>query len=189
MGTANFYVKNASKYFVVLENYEDNMVQCQPDEWDVDNLKSDLHERFEKLPFGFQKDDRSDHDRNFGGTYLGAMRIDKMFGDIDVDVVINIILRSGYYEAAVLDWEIKLYVDGDEVDDDYLWSDRIIEYSTSDMSKGLQTIQFGHIRKWYPKAMDKLIYETEKVFENVCSTKLICVGRASNGEAFYKKVD
>lgn len=190
MGTANFYVKNASKYFVVLENtQEENGEIYAPEHWEIEDFKNNIHDRFKELSFGFQKDDRSDNDSNFGGTYLGTMMINKMFGDIDVDVQINIILRSGYYEAAVLDWETKMYVDGDEVDEDYLWSDRIIEYSMSEMSKGLQTIQFGHIQKWYPKAMDKLIYETEKVFENVCSTKLICVGRASNGEAFYKKVD
>lgn len=185
MGTANFYVKNASKYFVVLENsQEEDGEVYPPEQWEIEDFKNDIHERFEQLPFGFQKDDKWVDD----STYLGTMSIDRNFGDISVEVQIDIILRSGYYEAAVLDWEVKFYVDGDEVDQDYIWSDRIIEYSTSDMSKGLQAIQFGHIRNWYPKAMDKLIEETEKVFETVCSTKLICIGRASNGEAFYKTV-
>lgn len=189
MGTANFYVKNASKYFVVLENQEDeDGNDIYPNEWDIEDLKSDIHEQFEKLPFNFQKDDSYDDERSFQGTCLGTMWIERNYGDISVGVKIDIILRSGYYEAAVLDWETKLLIDDEDITYDDLFNTNVFDHTCTTMGKGLQQMFLKHIAKWLSNTEEKLITETEKIFENVCSTKLICVGRASNGEAFYQKV-
>lgn len=193
MGTSNFYYKNTSKVFVVCENYENEDGEIvAPESFEIDmefeNIIKQLKEN--KGEFNFYKYDKlqSEHElRSFPSTYLGTLYKSKKFGDIDCEIEINIFVRSGYYEAACLDWEIKITIHCetftfDEVNDISVY---FPDYN-SNMNKGMLTIQGKNCVKWLKKTKEKLVDSVEKIFEN-CSSTYNLVGRFSNGETIYEK--
>ena len=158
MSTANFHNINASKIFAVEIE----------EEFDYDDLKFNL---FNELKLDEGGTDRGEL-RSYGSNVVGSLR--------RRDITITIIVRSAYFSGVNLDWQIDYagnyeslenYEDfSDDVKDD----EELTESEKSDMlTKAQIDVKF-------------LINKVETVFE-LFSTPLVCVGRASNGEAFYKK--
>ena len=199
MATSNFHNANASKVFVVLENYEqvildedgeetDETEYRTPDEWECDDFVSHAKGLIEKNKgkFDFYNGEQRSKEelRSFCATFLGQLYQRKDFGDVCVEVNINAFLRSGYYEAANLDWELVVYVDGYEFEDDIILDD----IRGSWMNEGLKAIQVNHINKYISKTKDAIVEHLEHIFEQL-STPYVVTARFSNGETMYEKAD
>jgi hypothetical protein len=195
MGTNNFY-SSGKTIFAVLMDYEDEVFDengeptgekemVAPDQDDSDNLKDWVKELFnEQTKFSFSEDGSFNNNRNFEGTLMGSLKAEKWFGDINVEVRVNLILRSGYYEGANLDYEVEYYA-GSDYDDTINFS---YEFeSHSDMSKGLQVIQTKNAERWAEKIKEELTEEVEKIYTRV-STPYRKLGSFSNGEGVYEKI-
>lgn len=180
MGTANFYTKNASKYFVVLMGWEDEETgdYVYPDEFALSDLKDNL--RWELSKLGYQTDEGGDSD----GTYIASKTVHKIYGDTEVGFTLRAVLRSGYYEGAVLDYELLDY-EGYESDDvsDYLYN---FEYQ-SNMPQGMQTIQRKYAESWSQRELQEQINKLEELFEN-WSSPYKKVAQFSNGETIYERL-
>ena len=197
MGTNNFY-SNAKTIFAVLMDYEDEvfdengeptgeteMRSC--DEWDYQDLKDYAIELMEQSKFSYSDSGNFSNNRNFEGTLLGSLNVDKYFGDILIEVRINAVIRSGYYEGANLDYEVEYYAGSGSGE----WEEDInFNYgfeNHSNMSRGLQVIQTKNAEKWAEKITEELEEELERIFTQL-STPYNKVGQFSNGEAVYEKV-
>jgi hypothetical protein len=126
MGTSNFYNKNASRVYVVLESYEspildengdetDEVEMVCPDSTDCDILSEYVAEvLLEKSTakgvkfHQFDKKNSYYNIRSFGATYLASIYKTFVHCGIEFDLTLNAFTRSGYYEAANLDWELEL---------------------------------------------------------------------------------
>jgi len=173
MGTSNFHTANADKTYVVCDY-----------EWDDDNgwmweeckenLLSDLivHLR----TFTADKDIKSEDElRSFPTISLGSTYQSVVLMDVGVTITANIFMRSGYYEAACLDWELN--IEG-SAGDNYCSMEAFIE----DLLSHLE----GNEKEELRALETNLITEVEKAFAKV-STPYNLIGSASNGEAFYGK--
>jgi len=149
MSTPNFYNKNASKVFAN---------ECEED-IDYDDLKLNLQSELE----GDDIDDY-DNERSYPGAKI--KRIEKDFGKWNV--IIEAVVRSGYYSGVNLDWEATV----EEVED---WCNEL---------------NYDHeaIPRYIRDFIDRKIRKIEKVFKDN-STPLICRGVFSNGEAIYEKAN
>jgi hypothetical protein len=203
MGTSNFHSVNAGNTYAVLMNYErpvcdddgneteeTETVVC--DDQDVDDLISNLRSEAERIAkennFKYHEDlEMTDpHElRSFGSSSLFQIYLDKHFGDVHVEVNINCVMRSGYYEGACLDWFDTSIVGGDT--NYFNETDYTFEEWMSDMSAGLRTIQSNNAKTWMWKTRNQIIETVEKIFtEN--STPLTVTAKFSNGETIYSKV-
>lgn len=146
MSTPNFNKKNASKYYAV---------ELQ-DEYDYDVLKENLH-------FEFQ--DTADFWENNGEGKVVA-QIVKCFNNWEI--TFNIIIRSGYYDGANLDWDVIVKDTRDYTE--YYYGD----YEEKELPQC--------VNNWITSKIKKV----EKIFAQY-STPLVCKGIFSNGEAIYEK--
>lgn len=173
MGTSNFYKKNASKYFAVLMDYEnEDGKTVTTDEWDVDMLKECLMVKVKDV-FG------SSHDSD-GLPLIGKS---KNFGDVCAEVWLTVKLNPGYYEGATLDYDIQIMIDGyeyEDIDD--------VDISHSYMNAGLQAIMLPKIRRWMLTSLDDMREKLEGVFDQCSDHVLVRTATFSNGEAIYEKV-
>lgn len=224
MGTSNFYNKNASKVYVVLEDGEERVhickecgeehftdvipIECEscqstrfiteertnsPEQYEIEEFKTYVREEAEKActdkEIHFTKQDRYDDERNFTGHYLFTLSKSKEYAGAEVCVEVTAVLRSGYYEAANLDYEVKHTFQGYENDEpDY--DDFAYHCETKDrksINTGLAKVFAQRASDWKETALDELTAEIEKIF-TVCSTPYNRVATASNGETFYEKV-
>lgn len=194
MGTNNFY-SNAKTIFAVLMDYEDKvfdengeptgeteMRSCE--EWEYQDLKDYAIELMEESKFSYSDSGNFSNNRNFEGTLLGSLNVDKSFGDMLIEVRINAVIRSGYYEGANLDYEVEYYA-GSGYDDHINFA---YEFeSHSDMGAGMQKIQLKNAERWAEKITEELEEELERIFTQL-STPYNKVGQFSNGEAVYQKI-
>jgi len=205
VSTNNFYYRNASKVFAIGLDYEQPMLDddgnetdeneiVTPDEYEYKdqlNYIAELLTESNKGKFSFVVDDdiRSQHDnRNFNAISIGSLRIDKYFGDVNIDVRVNIFSRSGYYEGACLDYEYQFDVDGVECDDineniQDLFTCNVTSYS---LNGGMLKIQGRNAQKWFDKTIKEMTNIIEDCFEKG-STSFNYLGSFSNGEAIYQK--
>ena len=186
MSTSNFHSVNASKIFMIeIEtdfDYEDA----------TDNLECVLEEEFKNSYTENRCNDMKDENelRSYPSRVLG-----QVYGDsrtykkleIDVFVVVDIVIRTGYYENANFDYNIKFDI-GDEknVSEDELFDtlvDNAMYYNDMSKEEAVRNAKFAE--KFLEKAMADLRNEVEKIFEQY-STPLNCIGVASNGEALYE---
>lgn len=185
MGTANFYARNASKYFVVMQDCEDRF-DCEER---VEHWQDCLEDENPVKGFTFYKDNHCSGDRNFPFHKFGEFSREKSYGDIDISLFIFVGYRAGYYEAANLDWDIMVEIYGREFDHVPKYSDLVdlFSYYTEKLS-GKQVERYARAAE---KTLDKIIGEAiddlEKWMGTVSDTYQ-CVARASNGEAFYQKI-
>lgn len=183
MGTCNFHKTNASKYFVVLMPYEDEdegvTTIRQPEEMDVEFLQDCLRERLKELA------DKSDFD--FYKSEFGEIYQTITFMGIDTQIELEVKLNHGYYEGAVLDYNIVLRVDGTDVDDLECATDYWLNLLEDDQ-KGLSIANRGRFERKLQNALDNMTTELETVFASIAEHTLKCVGVFSNGEAVYQEV-
>lgn len=206
MGTSNFKRPNASKYFVVLQDYEEkqqvckdcgnvsyedaticescqssnlveHLVDVQPDEHDVIYLKDSIKEALSELK-------KSKYfEADIANTFAKLQRI-KYFGDVEIEISFGIELHSGYYTAAILDYTCVLFMDGYEFDIEYIKYE--LNYR-SEMGNGLKAIQSKNIAKWVENNKAEMIEEIETIFANH-SEQYTRTATFSNGESIYQKI-
>ena len=195
MGASNFYNRNAKNVYAVLMDYEDvvfdedgneteetQMVACES--WDYDNLVDYVTELMDEQKV-FNSVDRVEfyNNRNYEATGIKSLVAYKSFGDVEVEVLLTAVVRSGYYEGANLDWEINYYAGSGYIDEvDFLYDfERLYD------NQGMAKIQCRNAEKWATKVGEQMIEELERIFTQV-SKPLEVVARFSNGETIYKEV-
>jgi len=196
MGTSNFYNKNASKVFAVLMNYETPILDddgneteetetVSPEDFECDDLIEDVQNHLKESKFYSWIPSKPvwDNDRNYSGRKIGSLSVGKQYGGVSIDIGIEAILRSAYYEGANLDWELIITIDGADTD----FEDFLQDFSyASEMSVGLCTIVSRKALKWAEKMQNELIKEIEKIYTEI-SMPLQVMARFSNGETMYTK--
>lgn len=195
MGASNFYNRNAKNVYAVLMDYEDvvfdedgneteetQMVACES--WDYDNLVDYVTELMDEQKV-FNSVDRVEfyNNRNYEATGIKSLVAYKSFGDVEVEVLLTAVVRSGYYEGANLDWDINYYAGSGY--DDIL--DLTYEFESQYDNQGMAKIQKRNAEKWATKVGEQMIEELERIFTQV-SKPLEVVARFSNGETIYKEV-
>jgi hypothetical protein len=204
MGTSNFHSVNAGNTYAVLLNYEQPMytdtgeetdetetVVC--DENDVNDFISNIRSEAERiakennLKYHQDLEMTDPHELcSFGSSPLFQIYLEKHFGDVHVEVNINCVMRSGYYEGACLDW-FDTTVYGGETES-FSDTEYAIEDWMSDMNAGLRKIQENKAKTWLWTTRNQIIETVEKIFtEN--STPLAVTARFSNGETHYTKIN
>lgn len=201
MGTSNFHNVNARNIYAVLMNYEqpvldddgeetDEMEDHAPESWEceefIDMLKDDAKELAPTKGFSYHHTcDTDPHElRSYNSIPLFQFYKNKKFGDIDVTVNINCVVRVAYYEGANLDWYITYDacdVNMDEVDflADAEWY--------SDMPAGMIKIQCKNAERFAYNMTEELIEIVEEFFKQK-SMPLAVTARFSNGETHYAKI-
>jgi len=173
MGTNNFLNKNA-KYFLSSCPY---IYTCEiKDDFEYSDLKDNLNCEIDNIKnYEIEKNDCYDNERNFCGTYINKI-IHRLK---EASLIINPIIRSGYYEGCNLDYEIEILdYSGYKVD------------SIQDLINDLKAdnLPYKLIEKSFNKHLKLMVNELEKIFENY-STPLNKIAQFSNGEAVYKQIN
>jgi predicted RNA-binding Zn-ribbon protein involved in translation (DUF1610 family) len=232
MSTPNFASpSNASKYFVVLTNREEEVKTCPecgerhpdweytleelkecnsceedltavetetetvyPDEYECDNLIENIG--YEIKEQGGVKENKVIEYGQYGITSLGYFSESRMYGDIEVEVVVKAVLQNAYYEGATLDYLITVEIDRDtnEYSTGSRYDNSVEDISTevgerqeyNGLNKGIIAIMRPKIESLIEQTVSDLSDKTEKIFENWTEHKLTCKGVFSNGEAVYE---
>ncbi|MEY2869829.1 MAG: hypothetical protein RIR01_2331 [Bacteroidota bacterium] len=204
MGTSNFHSVNAHNTYAIFMSYEQPKLDDEgkeivgetetvsPESWECDDFIAELKISAEKLAIEnnvkyYKSVEKSDpHElHSFPSTELFQLYTQKTFGDIEVQVNINCVIRSGYYEGACLDW----YITASYANEVYYIKDidyTIDEYM-SNMNAGLRTIIARKAQAWVEKSKDMLVNIIEE-FYKINSTPLMVTARFSNGETVYQKI-
>lgn len=190
MGTANFCVDNASEHFVIGIDSDDYI------DWDFE--KDCLSETIcEGMPaangWGSYECDRRtiEHSglRSYPRGYLASTNtITLDYAGVVIDFTIFAYVTSGYYEGATLDWTTDLHDDYDSIHEavqDKI-EDALYEEETN---AGLIAIHGHKIESMLEKLINDEVKALEEIFRKVSQYRLHCVGRFSNGEAVYERVD
>lgn len=172
-GTGNFYNKNATHIFAFGMNTEDNEddgeYNSDQHQIDYEDQISYIIEELSKIPGFIEGEYDFDDNRNFSGRSLGAVSVN-ISNKNDTSVQIICIARSGYYEGANLDWELKFTgPDGYDID------------SPDDIPQRSYATKLQ-------RAADALVKKVEKVYAR-CTTPYGVSARFSNGETIYHKID
>ena len=199
MATNNFHNENANKIFAVLMNYErpildddgnetDETEYVSPDEFEYEMLTEGIAEELASIEsLSYYESGDASFLRSYEGTSLGTLKLSKDYLDVECSVSIIPVIKSGYYEGANLDWEMRFEADGYDTDtiEDFIeeW-----EYNADhDNNPGLVAMNKKYVKNWAETTLDFIVEEVEKVFENFTEIKLRKVGGFSNGEAIYEK--
>ena len=133
-------------------------------EWDTEGFKMYIQEVQEQLQkIGFDSCDRNDNDRNCGGNIIAELCLRNK--SETSSRTIEVVIRSGYYDGANIDY--KIIEDDDYYDGDY----------TKGRAREMKALQ---------NKVDKIIPKIKKILRKN-GTELLKVGQFSNGEAVYKK--
>ena len=214
MSAANFCAVNASDYYVIngyytAEDEEGNEQEYVFESWDWDDLMDNIAYNVKQKFGDYDRINGGDHNRSYYGANICESDA-RTFGFgkkqpwfLNVNLTNTIMLRSGYYSGANLDYEVKVetendtfclsdYSDlGDLIDDIF----ESLEYMVSEYgyeegwNVGTFKMQWKNIEKWLTDTITEQIEECETICEENCDNHLVCVGRFSNGEAVYEKAD
>lgn len=177
MATGNFYNKNASRIFACEIN----------EEWEHKDLLDNLRSELSNLKYSYENFD-SDNERQFTGFYVGDVWASKYYGDVECEVRVKAVVRSGYYSGCNLDWELEYRTGSDwsdELDVDEIASD--IEWN-SDLTEKRSKYLAEFAETFLENAGQELIEKVEKIFTDY-STPLVVTARFSNGETIYERAD
>lgn len=184
MGAPNFAKENASKYYVI--EFEENA-----DEFVIEDTVESIKSYFEQNndyfdPYPELMGHPKNENRNFPEIVLGDIKETKWFGNMEIGVSIQTVLRSGYYDHANLDYYISYIID-DEFEE--IPSDNDLRLDLEDkglFNQGLAKTHIKNVKNYLENTADKLINETEKLFENI-SESYVKKAQFSNGETIYQK--
>lgn len=176
MATSNFYNVNASKvYAATIE-----------DEWEYEDLIGNIKAEFEKTPYHFRSGGKDNNElRSYPSSVIGSITKTKQYKDFEVSVTLTIVVRSGYYGGANLDWSLEYEVEGEDTDNTEDFA-RILEYQMDWNYEGKAKQFAGYAEKWAEKAREEVINYVEGIFEQY-TTPLKVAARFSNGETIYEK--
>lgn len=176
MSTPNFANKNASRVFAFEVE----------DEFDYEDAVSNVACALEysKEDIVFEEENKSDGDRSYPGRVFGEVQgkgkyYEKL--DLQVDVSLDVVVRSGYYSGGNFDYNFKIDLNGDVVDD---VEDIDLQYEANGLKQARQYEKY--VKAYVEKELSRLQEVVEKVYEQF-TTPLKCLGVASNGEAFYER--
>lgn len=208
MATANFIIINAKSYYAISDTYEcENdegvMETFERDQWEwdefIDNIR--YNDIFPNPSVDWNRlmdaSELCESDSNWEAFGNGKATL------IETNVESVIVIRSGYYEGAVLDYEIKVttcegetfnlsvYDNVKDMIDDYLdalennikWEGDVCHWNV-----GTFKIQKKNIRKWIEKRIESEIDKCEKFCKANADMELCISARFSNGETWYRKV-
>ena len=201
MGTSNFHNVNARNVYAVMMNYEqpvlddngdetDEMEDRAPESWECDDfmdmLKDDAKELAPLKGVSYHHTcDTDPHELNsYSSIPLFQFYKNKKFGDVDVTVNINCVVRIAYYEGANLDWYITYDTCGINMDQIDFLAD--MEWHSS-MPAGMVKIQCKHAERFASNTADELIEVVEEFYMQN-SMPLGVTARFSNGETIYSKI-
>ena len=213
MATSNFYVKNAKSYYAFkdtyeVENEEGVMEEFTRDEWEWDELLDYIRYRGEEGKF-FDCPSSEKYNRRMDASNICETNTKWLtFGNgnawtTETNVESVIVVRSGHYAGAVLDYDIKVetcngdtfylsdYDNVNDMIDDYLDAIKdIIEWNgyPHKWNVGTFKLQQKNIRKWIEKRINTHIENCEKFCKENCDMELYVSARFSNGETWYSKV-
>jgi hypothetical protein len=201
MGASNFHNVNAHNIYAVLMDYEspvldedgnetEDVETCSVDLSDIHDfihwIKEDAQELAPALGISYHDVcDKDPHSlRSYPSTDLFQFYARKSFSDIEINVNINCVMRSAYYEGACLDYHFTYTVHGsilDEIDfiENFEWD--------SNLPLGMIKIQCKHAEKWALKTTAYLTEVAEEFFKKK-SMPLIVTAKFSNGETHYAKI-
>lgn len=201
MGTSNFHNVNARNVYAVLMNYEqplldsegeetDVMEDCAPESWDYDDFFTNLKENAQELaPLkGFSYHHACEEDPHELRSHASIPQFqfykNKKFGDVDVTVNINCVVRGAYYEGASLDWYVTY--DACDVNMDQIDFLAAAQWY-SDMPAGMIKIQCKNAERFASNITEELIEVVEDFFKEN-SMPLTVTARFSSGETHYAKI-
>ena len=213
MATCNFWLKNAQSYYAFNDTYntindEGEEVEVTRDECEWDDLLDCICYRGEEGKF-FTCPSTETYNRRMEARNICETNTEWLtFGNgnawtTETNVESVIVIRSGYYEGAVLDYDVKVETsqgdtlhlsDYDNVDymiDDYMNILKdIVEWKGHQHKWNVGTfeIQKKNIRKWIEKRINTHIENCEKFCKENCEMELCVSARFSNGETWYSKV-
>lgn len=132
-------------------------IEPEFDTFAYDEYVKEVQEQLKKI--GFEACDKSDNDRNYGGTIIAE------WGQEDNCFIkyLQVVIKNGYYSGANIDWTS----DGDFCPE-------------NEQNKK----EVAHIKALQNK-FDRMVAKTEKILRKN-GTELIKVAQFSNGEAIYE---
>ena len=184
MATGNFYNNNANNIYAIFQ--EDEYADYIYD--DVkDNISNDIEAYVKKSEayLGYSNNYYMD------AVLIEVVSLTDEVAGVPLSVDIDIVMRSGYYEGANLDYEIRYHADNVEFDD---LSEAFQAYYDAatwdfDMSKGFATIQAKNASKRLEAMSEELVENVEKILKENCTNILQVSARFSNGETLYNEVE
>ena len=189
MGTSNFAYKD--KLFVVEIE----------DEWAYDNLvssiKSFIKELGESSKVGvkninlslYTNDNAVHHNddlRHYEAGEYGRIVVTSDFMNIELELVVSVLVRNGYYSDCNIDYRSQFEADGALMQDGVDAQDILDCYDNDEISTGLAKVNRPHLDKRL-KDMRTLAMETFLHIANRFGTEYVMTNQFSNGETFYDK--
>lgn len=213
MATCNFWLKNARSYYAFNDTYntindDGEEVEVTRDECEWYDLLGYICYRGEEGKF-FTCPSTETYNRRMDARNICETNTDwQTFGNgnawtTETNVESVIVIRSGYYAGAVLDYDVKVetsqgdtlhlsdYDNVDDMIDDYMDILKdIVEWRGEEHKWNVGTfeIQKKNIRKWIDKRISTHIENCEKFCKENCEMELCVSARFSNGETWYSKV-
>ncbi len=187
MATANFKCENASAYYCFGSGYDQLDYRIH-----LENSQQCFEQR------GWEADDGWDRCNNFPGRYFACKTLwATVCGEEWVPVTLKCKAVSGYYDGACYDFDIN--IDGCTYDlgaypyDENEALDALDLYAryhpSRNYSPALQRANAPHLAARVNRLIQTLAAEAEELFATLCTDKLVCVARFSNGEAIYQRAD
>lgn len=207
MATANFSINNTKNYYVILdtEKYEDedgNEKEMERDYYDFQSIMDNIRYSCEKDGYS-ETDERLDDAQGICSKREFTQFNDKSWFT-EMCLESTIAMRSGYYQHAVLDYELKVslsygnielylsdYDNADDMTDDIMDElESIVEWRgmAENWNKGTFKIQRKNIRKWVLNAIEKEMELADRICKDNSEVELAVSARFSNGETWYEKV-
>lgn len=188
MGTSNFHKVNAKQYYSVFFESDEDINDFWYDD-QIECICFFLNEMGFNVDANSLKSIKDPHElRSFPSNVIGSISEYKRICNVEFQINMYAVARSGYYEGFILDWFYEVEIEGDCDIDCFpnleQLSDTISHYG--DVNVGMAKIQAKNALKWLNKTVDSLIETTEDCFEKI-TTPLVIVERFSNGETIYAK--
>lgn len=183
MATGNFYNNNASNIYAIFqENEFDDFIYD-----DVkDNILNDLdaYVKNSKACLGYSNNYYRD------ASMVEVIELTDEIAGVPLTVSIELLMRSGYYEGANLDYEINYNIESvefDDITDTFQAYFDVATYSFG-LSEGLATIQAKNASNRLEAMRSELVENVEKILKENCTHVLQVSARFSNGETWYSEI-
>ena len=179
MATNNFMNENASNIYVITE---DKMELEYLD--DTKLLAEDIKGLLPDLTICNDYEVYYDN-RNYPSVRLGEICEEVTTNAyIDITVCINLVIRSGYYEASNLDYEYHINIDNDTLYDDEGGIDEFLNEYKDDFE--LTDDEIKAISKGTEEVLSRIISKVEETYKKISET-YIQLGTFSSGEGIYER--
>lgn len=178
MSAPNFHKTETNNYYVIdLIDLDEFLIDSE-----LEFVKEFIKEQLSESYFYYEPGSKNiDSElRSYPTESFAGISESKMYGDCEITIEVNLLIRSGYYSSCNLDTETKILFDGYELDYDLF--ERFNDYYNTGFSKILKK----HAEKWINKTIKKLHSDIFEVYKN-CTETYIKTAQFSNGEAMYIK--